>query len=46
MIPEDLRHFRSSPPEDSFLLLTAGDALKFLVLWGIVAIILDTAGLL
>lgn len=44
MIPDDLKGFKA--PEDSFLLLTAGDALKFLVLWGLVAIVLDTAGLL
>lgn len=45
MLPSDLKNFKA----DAFQfepVVTAGDVLKFLVLWGLVAIVLDTAGLL
>ena len=39
---DDLRHFHA----DSFQILTAGDVLRLLVIWGLVAMVLDAAGLL
>ena len=42
-LPQDLKNYRA---DDSFQILTAGDVLRLLVLWGLVAMVLDAAGLL
>ena len=41
-LPNDLKNFHA----DAFQLVTATDALKLLLLWACVAMVLDAAGLL